>query len=387
MATEHAPFRPEKDAAFYGERGPTVITVVSLFIGLTTVAVLLRFASRFSRRVRFGADDWFSVAALIIDIGFSATVILSVRRGMGIHDWAVDDSTSWRIVKMEYISSLINPIACVLVKVTLILFYRRVFTMNYKWFKYAWYSLFCSIIAHATAAFIGSVFQCIPPSYSWERVRLNHSAQGFCGVNNDALAMASNIMVIVIEVGLFILPITMLSRLQLKCSQKIGLMLIFGTGVLAIAAECVQLRYQILGSQSGVDGNWIIADIYLWAVIENSIGLICACLPIIGPLIVTIKDAILLYTTGSSPLGNAESSLGVSPGQSNSRCYSAIAGATDREAFEASMQMMSLEQALSQSQQGILRTEYNLGTCPRTGEISLQNHHDPKKPAGYVSIV
>ena len=65
MSAEEYELSPEQEATFYDDRGPRVIAITSLFIGLNTVAVLLRFASRFSRRARLGADDWLSLVALV----------------------------------------------------------------------------------------------------------------------------------------------------------------------------------------------------------------------------------------------------------------------------------------------------------------------------------
>lgn len=65
MSTEEYELSPEQEATFYDDRGPRVIAVTSLFIGLNIVAVSLRFTSRFSRQARFGADDWLSLVALV----------------------------------------------------------------------------------------------------------------------------------------------------------------------------------------------------------------------------------------------------------------------------------------------------------------------------------
>ncbi|KAI1456185.1 hypothetical protein F4805DRAFT_476273 [Annulohypoxylon moriforme] len=390
MSTESEPLSPEQEATLHETRGPDVIATVSLFIGLTTVAVALRFASRISRRARIGVDDWLSVAALIVLIGFSVLVILAVHRGMGFHDWAISDDQWWRIIQVEWICAFVNGLVRGLVKMTLLFFYRRVFTMNVKWFKYTWYALFCYIIGHTLAVVFSAVFECAPPSYAWEEININLDppAQGHCKIDDFALTTASGALTIAVEVALFILPITMLSQLHLKYPQKIGLMLIFGTGILAIGAECARVGLEVSSYYPNTDANWTVADIYLWTVVEDSVGLICACLPTFGPVILTTKNVLSSYISGISSLRSVKSSSVAWPGQPSPRCDSAGGGDFDRKAVKTSTPTLNSDQPSYRSQQGILRIdEYNLDTCLRTDELPLHNYHDPTKPTGNGSVV
>ena len=65
MATSASTLTPDQTARIHEDFGPTVIIVASLFIGLATTAVGLRFTARASRRMTFGLDDWLSLAALV----------------------------------------------------------------------------------------------------------------------------------------------------------------------------------------------------------------------------------------------------------------------------------------------------------------------------------
>lgn len=66
------PLTPEQEATMGEDKGTVVVAVSSLFIGLCTVAVALRFYARFIRHVSLGLDDWMSAASLVrhgADIG------------------------------------------------------------------------------------------------------------------------------------------------------------------------------------------------------------------------------------------------------------------------------------------------------------------------------
>lgn len=387
MSTEEYELSPEQEATFYDDRGPRVIAVTSLFIGLNIVAVSLRFTSRFSRQARFGADDWLSLVALILVNSYSVSFIIAIRRGIGKHWWAVPIDEWWRMYLAVYVSQIIVPIARCFVKMALLFLYRRVFTMNFKWFRYVWYALVFYDIGYGIAYFFGSIFQCSPVSYYWEESNysLNPPAHGSCKIDGFVFSIVSTSLIITVEVALFILPIIMLSQLRLKLLQKIGIMFIFGTGVIAIGAECTKLWFTLYIFKPGVDGNFFVADQYLWTVIEDSLGLICACLPTFGPIIITTKKTISSYLSGLSILGSANSSPKASPGQSSAQWNLITIGAINRRAPAPEM---SMTRSSSQDQQGIWRTdEYSLDTHPRTDGLPLYNYHDPTKPVGSGSVV
>ncbi|KAI0395519.1 hypothetical protein F5Y17DRAFT_456917 [Xylariaceae sp. FL0594] len=380
-----ASLTPYQEATLHENRGPSIIAVCALFIVLTTIAVSLRFASRVTRKARFGADDWLSVFALIFVIGFIVTGILSVQRGQGRHVWAVDPSGAWRIVQGQigYINALINPIARGSIKLPLLFLYRRVFTMNVKWFRYSWWILLSFIIGQSTAGFFGAAFQWYHASLVlWRRLdkSLNPPARGFCGVNTAALVVSVSALTIVVEVALFIVPILMLSQLQLKRSQKIGLMVVFGSGALAIGAESTRLHYAMTADQLGADTTWITADIFLWAAIEDSVALICACMPTLGPIIVTTKQAVSAYASEMS-LWRGSGSL---PRTSSDEPYApwvTSSGTVHGNAAHANASAASLRPRASSSQCGILRTdEYSVDKHPRTDDIKLNNYHDTTNP-------
>ena len=53
-----------------------ILSAQVICISIATVAVTLRFASRWLQRTRFGADDWTVLAALIIQGGAIASILL-----------------------------------------------------------------------------------------------------------------------------------------------------------------------------------------------------------------------------------------------------------------------------------------------------------------------
>lgn len=148
MASTPAPLTPEQKASFDEDRGPAVIAVSSVFIGLCTIAVGLRFYARANRRMAFGLDDWMAAGSLVSDakqypsqppvltgrfrslpffiaspaclVRFTRASLTNRQRtdsaqtavpyGMGRHAWAADTTKTWRILQVNT-ATLVN-LAC-----------------------------------------------------------------------------------------------------------------------------------------------------------------------------------------------------------------------------------------------------------------------------------
>lgn len=134
---------------------------------------------------------------------------------------------------------------------SILAFYRRIFTLNIMWFRYLVYVMAVYTTGWLIACFFSALFQwyitpssvnditvligcSFPPSFFYERFNptLNPPPEGFCGANNAPLVIAGSALNSVGDLIIFALPIGMLWRLQLKRSHKIALILVFATGAL-----------------------------------------------------------------------------------------------------------------------------------------------------------
>ncbi|KAI0023076.1 hypothetical protein F4780DRAFT_127176 [Xylariomycetidae sp. FL0641] len=365
---------PEQAARMDENRGPTVVAVASLFIGLCTVAVTLRFAARLNRRLKIGLDDWLSVAALVFVIGFCVTCILSVNYGMGKHKWAVDPTQVWKILQIGYFNALINFGARFSIKMSLITLYRRVFTMRIVWFRYALYALTVYVTGVCVGGFFAAMLQCVPPSHFWEKYNpgLATRPEGYCGVDNAALVISTSVFAVVADIILFILAMTMLSQLRLKRPQRLAFILIFGTGALAIGASITHMVFAISATRLDADTTWITAQIYLWTAVESSVGLICACLPTLGPVIVTANKAIAFVLSEISLLGRS-SSLSDGPSHATARYDPAADSVVERDIVRRVQSTTTVKPASEQGDGVMTTDEWELTALPKRDSHSLHD--------------
>ena len=122
-----------------------------------------------------------------------------------------------------------------LIKVSILLFYRRVFSGNQRWFKWAFWILLTYSIAWFIATFVIVVVQCLPVPYFWERAaafyRMKPSGTGTC-LDVRPSQVPPALLNCVGDAVLLLLPIPVLLRLQMPWKRKLELLGIFSLGAL-----------------------------------------------------------------------------------------------------------------------------------------------------------
>ncbi|KAI1346012.1 hypothetical protein F5Y01DRAFT_322422 [Xylaria sp. FL0043] len=288
---------PDQIARSDETKGPALIAGSSFFIVACTLTVGLRLAARVSRHIKFGLDDWLSAIALLFLILYAVTTILAVSYGLGKHVWAADPTVAYKVIEIGLFNAVIYVAVNLFIKLSILAFYKRIFTLNVLWFRYSVYACFIFTTSWFIASLFAAIFQCAPVHFFWSQYDPNliPRPKGSCYVNGPALVISSSALNSIGDIGILVLPILMVWHLQLPRSKRIALGLVFATGALAIAAGLTRLSQSVSVRRQNIDSTWITADIYLWTVIEAGVGLICSCLPVIGPFFGLIKDRASCY--------------------------------------------------------------------------------------------
>ncbi|KAL4863635.1 hypothetical protein BDV12DRAFT_25488 [Aspergillus spectabilis] len=245
---------------------------------LATVAVALRMIARVKvQQVKFAADDWFIVAALVPTYAILACTIVGGQYGLGKHVWVVPMDDITRVNQTHFAYVLIYVWAIPLIKLSIIFFYRRIFGTTP--IMYLWGFLTIGYFVACTIAFSAC---CRPPSYYWTQYA--DPTGGHCVfdlypfyIGNAAANVATDLLILVV-------PIPLVWGLQMRKVQK-GLVLgIFMLGSFVCIASVVRIYYMV-PLKHNLDVTWIMGDVYVWSSVEPCIGILCACLPTLQPLI------------------------------------------------------------------------------------------------------
>lgn len=117
-----------------------------------------------------------------------------------------------------------NPILA-LTKLSVLMFLLR-FSGVVRGIRYLTWGIFAFNMLQMIAMFIVVVFQCIPFAKNW-----NSLLEGQC-VDTWPFTMATSILTIITDIVCIALPLYVLSGLKMSSRKKLGLMVIFGLGVL-----------------------------------------------------------------------------------------------------------------------------------------------------------
>ncbi|KFA70235.1 hypothetical protein S40285_09447 [Stachybotrys chlorohalonatus IBT 40285] len=169
-----------------------------------------------------------------------------------------------------------NPILA-LTKMSVLLFLLR-FSGIVQRVRYVTWGIFTFNTLQMIAMFLVVVFQCIPFAKNW-----NSSLEGRC-VDTWAFTITTSILTIVTDIVCIALPLYILKGLNMSSRKKLGLMVVFGFGILTTAFSCIRLYflYQTFNSNNPDDRYSIT---FTFSAIEVNLAIATASAPGIWPLI------------------------------------------------------------------------------------------------------
>lgn len=173
-------------------------------------------------------------------------------------------------------SAYIYLLLVLVIKLSCLLFYRRVFSPS-KRMKWAISAGIYVIVAAYAGVFFSTVFECIPVQKLW-----HPELHGHC-MRPKVLPYASGAINVISDIYVLVIPIPCIWELNLKLYRKLRVLLIFGLGVLyddsiskdpchnadfLLRSVCVTsiirltMTYRLYGSS---DETWNLFQIGIWA--------------------------------------------------------------------------------------------------------------------------
>jgi hypothetical protein len=121
------------------------------------------------------------------------------------------------------------------IKLSLIIFYHRIFTTRQRRFKVALYVVAAYLVAWTIASLIVFIVQCTPIPFFWYRAYalagLKPPIEGWC-LPSDSHQAAPGILNSLSDILILVLPGVALWPLQMRKTKKLGLFFVFSLGAL-----------------------------------------------------------------------------------------------------------------------------------------------------------
>ncbi|PVH81667.1 hypothetical protein DL98DRAFT_416320, partial [Cadophora sp. DSE1049] len=179
-----------------------------------------------------------------------------------------------------WISELLYLSAITFTKLSLLLFFRRIFPSNGFRTATVWAGVF--IIASNISLFMALAFQCMPVHGVW--TNWMYKTPPVQCINVFAAVYIAAGMSITHDIMILCMPIPTLWSLNLGLRKKLNLMVMFGVGSFVIVASVIRLP-SLMKMGASSDPSFDQAPVAFWTNLEVGVGIICACLPACRSLI------------------------------------------------------------------------------------------------------
>ncbi|KAF2012234.1 hypothetical protein BU24DRAFT_272779 [Aaosphaeria arxii CBS 175.79] len=248
--------------------------ILSLDVVLTTSAVIGRLLSRRVMKARPSVDDYLAYLAYAANIGLLISGFLLTASGaLDLEDISVQSQSEKDFTMPVYDAlALLYVFSITFIKASILFLYRRTFTMLTAWFRWAWWAIFALVLMWTSTCIILLALQRTNRLPKGGFSRLGISVTAIVNAFTDFLVLG--------------LPAVRITKMSLRRRQKIALISIFMIGGIASIVSVIRGTIFFINRANRLNeaySNYL--DIVLTAT-ESSAGIMCACLPLMKPLVV-----------------------------------------------------------------------------------------------------
>jgi len=244
--------------------------------------VLIRIYARFIHTRTVAVDDWLVIIALFPAIGLAVTVSLAaIKYGWSMHIWdfqypGQDPSKLINERAISWASQMLYLWSSSLTKLSLLYFYRRIFTATKLRLFVQGYIYF--VWAYFVACFLTLLFECRPLTLYWHILVLPEGTGGVCADEGNIL-LAAGLLNVFIDIVILVLPIPTVLHLHIGWSQKLQVLGLFMAGTLVCVSSIIRIIATWTTVEETYDVTWAGYLVWMWVGIEVDVGLICASVP------------------------------------------------------------------------------------------------------------
>jgi fucose permease len=184
-------------------------------------------------------------------------------------------------------------------KTSILVFYLSLSKTN-RTFRWATIATLCVVNAAGIALTLVTLFQCTPVGAAF---RFPIPSVHRC-TDIITIYLSSAPVNIITDLAILFLPMPILTSMRLPRKQKTILVITFGFGLFVAIVDIVRIAYlqsastyrlaQILNSKKDdslgrdadvTDFSWYASYSFMWSAIEVNVGIMCACVPALKPLV------------------------------------------------------------------------------------------------------
>ncbi|CAH0004749.1 unnamed protein product [Clonostachys byssicola] len=282
------------------DRGPQVFAGTLVTLILATVFVTSRIICRHFIVRNVSWDDRVIVLAWVFAFFLSFTIMFGASHGLGRLDVNIQADERGVLRRCEYVFSILYA-ALALIKTSVLIFYLRLAKHTQLVLRYSSYFLLVVVNVASFVLTMINIFQCSPISSAWNPF---YEGKITCLPLLTEFICASPVNVVT-DLALLALPLATLARMRLPIKQKAILIFTFGLAIFVTVIDVVRI-HTIQSAISDIpigetnttfggqdDFAWNASLSFMWSAVEVNIGMTCACIPTLKPLVLKILPSML----------------------------------------------------------------------------------------------
>ncbi|XP_014552650.1 hypothetical protein COCVIDRAFT_109748 [Bipolaris victoriae FI3] len=263
-----------QDAVSRETRAPVTIGLVALFTVLSSVCVVLRFYTRRMILHFVGPDDYMILVAHILSLAQSGiNFAMMIAGGGGQHIEHVRDKLP-TFNRLMLAATAVYNAAQIATKISLLIQYCTIFPGRAMRLISQW--------GIGLLILWGIAQQTLTPCIcAYESITTLTPETCI----HDDLPLALNAIInMVTDFLILIIPVKPVLGLQINWMRKTYLLVVMGMGLGVCIISAVRLDMLVGRKNDWTDVTWKIASITYLSTMETSLGIMCACIPALRPL-------------------------------------------------------------------------------------------------------
>ncbi|KAI0007920.1 major facilitator superfamily domain-containing protein [Xylariaceae sp. FL0662B] len=298
----------------YPDRGPSVFAVTTATLILASCFVAARLVCRIGIVRNVSWDDYIIVTAWLLAFALSFSIDLGTRKGLGRHDEDIPDG-DWNVLRRcEYVFSILYNPALMATKSSILIFYLRLSKNTQKVLRLASWAVLVVVNVAGLVLTLMNIFQCRPARAAFD---LYDGPASCIPLLTEFICSAP--INIVTDLAILALPLPVLTSMRLPPRQKIILIITFTLGIFVTIVDVVRVYYlqQAIIEVSPIPSSdpvaqfgdspefaWNASLSLMWSAVEVNVGIACACIPTLKPIIIRFLPAMLVDPDATARRGS-----------------------------------------------------------------------------------
>lgn len=221
-------------------KGEYLLPITSVLLGLSTLAVFLRFYTRTFIIFKVGLDDFLIIPGYIAMIAVNVGQIYSVKAGWGFHVWDFKLENAKLLTISGYTVQIAIAVCCLFTKLSILLSYLRFSPPGLR----LWVKITMGFVtAYSIGLLIPIIAACNPLHIYWDNYIRTPDIRDKCLSPFQVrvvqyLICAFNIFA---DIVMMVLPIPTIWALQMPTRQKWSVVLVFLIWMVSTIAAIVRM--------------------------------------------------------------------------------------------------------------------------------------------------